>query len=158
MRYIQRIVKISFLLLSISFNLNAQITFKTIIIESTPDNMKDAVISDFPPERNVNFGKSKQIIASRLNKNLINYLQRSLFKFDLSNLPPNCSIIAADLFLYAYDSLGYGNHTPTNGNATFDFAPIVTANKSIILLEIVREILIPSGKYIYLKHFMSISI
>lgn len=125
MRYILSILKISFLLLSISFNLNAQITFKTIIIESNPDNMKDAVISDFPAERNLNFGNSKQIIASRLNKNTTNYLQRSLFKFDLSDLPPNCSIAAADLFLYAYDSLGFGNHTPTNGNATFDFAPIL---------------------------------
>lgn len=125
MRYIQNVIKISILFMSISFNVNAQSTFKTIIIKSTPDNMKDAVISSFPLEKNINFGNSKQIIASRLNKNTINYLQRSLFKFDLSDLPPNCIIVAADLFLYSYDSLGFGNHTPTNGNATFDFAPIL---------------------------------
>ncbi|MBK9735876.1 MAG: DNRLRE domain-containing protein [Saprospiraceae bacterium] len=125
MKYILGIVNIGLMLLNISFNLNAQSTFTTITIESTPNNTKDGMISDFGPEKNMNFGNHKQIIASRLNKNSVNYVQRSLFKFDLSDLPPNCRIMAADLFLYAYDSLGYGNHLPTNGNAKFDFATIL---------------------------------
>lgn len=125
-------------------------TDKDVTIQISDGNIHHAYITDFYP--NTNFMSDDDFAALAWKKNDTPYVGRTLFKFNLTSIPPNATIKSATLLLnYDLQPIHYngaGHHQEGGSNTsymqrvtqswgdsvvTWFTQPSVTANNQIVL-------------------------
>jgi hypothetical protein len=115
-----------------------------LVLQPGSASGKDAYIEDYPNYSDLNFGSSVSLVAVAWTAQGIPYVTRSLIEFDLSAIPPNSTILSAQLSLY-----GEGQHSALSGSnegliervtapwdestVTWNNQPPVTTQNSVLL-------------------------